>query len=148
MISATCLHDLRVAINSLVGLQLQVGLSALKSEVTSKASKVKLNQAARCQLRSFGQINDLISSIHLQCMSTVQRFLAVHVSWRTLQSLFTEQFFSKSRFTDTKNCRSRLRENKLPTPHIMFDDVLDRKQCSFPFRKHFTFRSHLKHGVT
>ena len=50
-------------------------------------------------------------------------------SQRTLQSPFTEQFFSKSLFTDTKNCRSQLHENKLPPPHIMFDDVLDRKQC-------------------
>ena len=57
-----------------------MGLSALKCEVPSKQSKdskVKLNQATRCQLRSFGQINDLFSSIDLQCTCTQTRIFAV-----------------------------------------------------------------------
>ena len=42
-------------------------------ELTSKKSKVKLNQASRCWLRLFtgSQINDIISSIYPQCMCTV-----------------------------------------------------------------------------
>ena len=54
LISATCL-----------------GLSTVKCEVTSKTSKVKLNQASRWWLRSFSQLNDLISLICPQCTCTV-----------------------------------------------------------------------------
>ena len=68
---------------------------------------VKLNQATRCLLRSFGQIYHLFSSIDLYCTCKQSRILAVHVSRSALQSRFTKQFFSTSRFTDTKNGRSR-----------------------------------------
>ena len=79
-----------------------VSLSPVKCEVTSKDSKVKLNQATRCWLRSFGQINELFSSIDLQCTCKQSRILAVQVSRSAPQSRFTEQFFSTSLFTDSK----------------------------------------------
>ena len=44
-----------------------------------------------------GQINDLISSIYLQCTCTHSRILAVQVSRRSLQSRFTEFFYQASR---------------------------------------------------
>ena len=75
--------------------------------ITQKTRKVKLNQATRCLLRSFGQIYRLFSSIDLKCTCKQSRILAVHVSRSALQSRFTEQFFSTSRFTDTNNGRSR-----------------------------------------
>ena len=65
------------------------------------------------KLRAFGQINDLISSIDLQCTCSQSRILAVKVWRRTLQSRFREQFLSTSRFTDIKNGRSQRHENKL-----------------------------------
>ena len=62
-------------------------------------------------------INDIFSSTDLQCMCTQSRILAVHVSQSALQSIFTEHFFSTSRFMDTKNGQSLRHENKLaPTP--------------------------------
>ena len=54
--------------------------------------------------------------LDLQCTCTQSRILAVHVSWSALQSRLTEQFFSTSRFTDTKNGRSRRHEYKLAPP--------------------------------
>ena len=60
-----------------------------------------------------GQINDLISSIYLQCTCTHSRILAVQVSRRSLQSQFTEFLSGITRFTGTKNGRSRRHENKL-----------------------------------
>ena len=58
---------------------------------------------------------------YLQCMCTQWGILAVYVSRNALQSRFTEHFFSKSWFTDTKNGRSQHHENKLappPTPSL------------------------------
>ena len=97
-----------------------MGLSALKWEVTSKDSKVKLNRAARC---SCGWIINLISSIYLRSTCSVKRILPVHVSRSAFQTRFTKQFFSTSRFTDTKNGRSRLHETKLASPLSMASDL-------------------------
>ena len=58
-------------------------------------------------------INELFSSIELQCTCKQSRILVVQVSRTTLQTRFTEQFFSTSLFTDSKNSRSRCQENKL-----------------------------------
>ena len=91
-------------------------LSVLMCEVTSKDSKLKLSQATRRLLRSFGQIYYLFSSIDLQYAFKQSRILAVHVSRSALQSRFTEQFFSKSRFTDTKKGRSRCQSRKFSCP--------------------------------
>ena len=85
--------------------QLWVGLITLKCAVTSKIP-----------LRSFCQINDLLSSTDLQCTCSQSRISEVHVSKSALQSRFTKQFFDISRFTDTKNGRSRRHENKLEHP--------------------------------
>ena len=80
------------------------------------ASKVKLNQATSCWFRLFDQINDLIlSSFDLQCTCTQSRILAIHISHNALQSRFTEQFFSTSRFMDTKNDQKWL--SLPPPPH-------------------------------
>ena len=58
-------------------------------------------------------------------MCTQWRILAVYVSRSALQSRFTEQFFSKSQFTDTKNGPSQHHENKLaiapPHPHPLIE---------------------------
>ena len=90
--------------------------------VIAKDLKVKLNQATRCQLRSFDQINDLFSSIDVQCMCKQSRILAVQVSQTALQLRFTEQFFSTSQFTDAKNSQSQHHESKLapPPPPLLF----------------------------
>ena len=61
--------------------QLLVGLSAVKCEVTSKDSKVNLNQ-------SFVQINNLFSSIDLQWTCTQSRILVVHVSITIHRTVF------------------------------------------------------------
>ena len=58
-------------------------------------------------------INELFSSIDLPCTCKQSRILAVQVSRSTLRTRFTEQFFSTSLFTDSKNSRSRRHENKL-----------------------------------
>ena len=63
------------------GSQLLVGLSAVKCEVTSKDSKVNLNQ-------SFAQINNLFSSIDLQWTCTQSRILVVHVSITIHRTVF------------------------------------------------------------
>ena len=59
-------------------------------------------------VKLFVRIKDLFSLIDVQCMckQKLLRILIVQVSRTALQSRFTEQFFSTSRFTDTKNGRS------------------------------------------
>ena len=49
-------------------------------------------------------------------MCTQWGILAVYISRNALQSRFTEHFFSKSRFTDTKKGQSQHHENKLAQP--------------------------------
>jgi len=75
-----------------------------ESERTEVWSYIK-GLKSEVKLRAFGQINDLISSIDLQCTCTQSRILAAKIWRRSLQSRFREQFLSTSRFTDIKNGR-------------------------------------------
>ena len=121
LILAMCLGDLCVAINS-------PGKPAIHgSEHTDVWSYIK---RLKSEVQSSHQMpdkvvwpkkTDLFSSIDLPCMWTQWRILAVYVSLSALQSIFTEQFFSKSWFTDTKNGWSQHHKNKLappPTPSL------------------------------
>ena len=78
-----------------------------------KTRKVK---SSHMLLRSLGQVNDLFSSTDLHCTCIHRRILAVQVLRSALHSRFTEQFFSSSRFTNTKYGRWRHHENKLAQP--------------------------------
>ena len=64
---------------------------------------------------------------------TNEDFGSSGVSRRSLQSRFTGQFFSTSRFTDTKNGRYHVRrhENKHPPPHPPPPAHLDLETGSF-----------------
>ena len=90
-----------------------MGLSALKCELTSKDSKVKLNQdqATRLLVKVVwpNYINDLFSSVdfQLQYLSTIEDFDSSGFHGGYFNHDSQNSFVSTSRLKDTKNVRSR-----------------------------------------
>ena len=80
---------------------------------------------------------------YLPCTCKQSRILTVQVSQSALQSQFTEQFFSTSRFTGTKNGGSQRHKDELAPPlqkaNRMSAEILRVSQCPFDESDVFLF---------